>query len=385
MRLAELTAGLPVTPPPGEGWREVEVVGVAHDSRAVAPGDLFVAWAGERHDGRAFAPQAVERGAAAVLAAGPAPQGMAVPWLAGADPRALLAPLAARVYAHPDRELVVAGVTGTNGKSTVATLIAAVLEAAGRRAGFIGTLGYRLGGEAFPGERTTPEASDLFRTLRAMRQRGARAVAMEVSSHALEQGRVAGLGFDVAVFTNLTRDHLEYHGSMESYFAAKRRLFELLKPAGRAAVNLDDHVGPTAGRRAAGGAHLRHGGRGAGRGGRADDVRHPRAGRDSGRPLRPRFAAARPLQPGEPSRRGRRGSGARSPPRRRRGRLRAAGAGARPPRAGGPRPAVRRLRRLRAHRRGLGRRPALGPRAGGGPRRSWSSAAAAIATPASGR
>jgi UDP-N-acetylmuramoyl-L-alanyl-D-glutamate--2,6-diaminopimelate ligase len=243
VRLAELTAGLPVTPPPGEGWREVEVVGVAHDSRAVAPGDLFVAWAGERHDGRAFAPQAVARGAAAVLAAGPAPQGIAVPWLAGADPRALLAPLAARVYDYPDRELIVAGVTGTNGKSTVATLIAAVLEAAGRRAGFIGTLGYRLGGEAFPGERTTPEASDLFRTLRAMRQRGARAVAMEVSSHALEQGRVAGLGFDVAVFTNLTRDHLEYHGSMARYFAAKRRLFALLKPAGRAAVNLDDAWG----------------------------------------------------------------------------------------------------------------------------------------------
>ncbi|HEX5759402.1 MAG TPA: UDP-N-acetylmuramoyl-L-alanyl-D-glutamate--2,6-diaminopimelate ligase, partial [Thermoanaerobaculia bacterium] len=182
-------------------------------------------------------------GAAAVLAAGPAPEGIAVPWLAGADPRRLLAPLAARAYRHPDRELIVAGVTGTNGKSTVATLIAAVLEAAGRRAGFLGTLGYRLGGEAFPGERTTPEASDLFRTLRAMRERGGRAVAMEVSSHALEQGRVAGLGFDVAVFTNLTRDHLDYHGSMERYFAAKRRLFALLKPAGRGAVNLDDPWG----------------------------------------------------------------------------------------------------------------------------------------------
>jgi UDP-N-acetylmuramoyl-L-alanyl-D-glutamate--2,6-diaminopimelate ligase len=242
MRLSELVASLPILPA-APAAAEVEVTGVQHDSRAVAAGDLFVALRGERFDGGAFAGEAAARGAVAVLGEGPAPAGLAVPWLAAADPRALLGPLAARAYGHPDRELTLAAVTGTNGKSTVATVLAAVLGAAGREAGFIGTLGYRLGGRAFPGERTTPEASDLFRTLREMRRAGAAAVAMEVSSHALSLGRVEGAAFDVAVFTNLTRDHLEYHGDMEGYFAAKRRLFSHLKPGGRAVVNLDDPYG----------------------------------------------------------------------------------------------------------------------------------------------
>jgi UDP-N-acetylmuramoyl-L-alanyl-D-glutamate--2,6-diaminopimelate ligase len=220
-----------------------EVTGVAHDSRTVEPGDLFVAIVGERFDGRIFAAEAVARGAVAVAGPGEPPPGLTVPWIAVDDPRALLGPLAARVYGHPDRELVLAGVTGTNGKSTVATLIAAILEAAGLPAGFIGTLGYRLRDRAFPGGHTTPEASDLFRTLRRMRNAGARAVAMEVSSHALDMGRVAGAAFDTAVFTNLTRDHLDYHRDMEDYFAAKRRLFDRLKPGARPAVNVEDPYG----------------------------------------------------------------------------------------------------------------------------------------------
>ncbi|HXU44197.1 MAG TPA: UDP-N-acetylmuramoyl-L-alanyl-D-glutamate--2,6-diaminopimelate ligase, partial [Thermoanaerobaculia bacterium] len=219
-----------------------DVRGVAHDSRAVVPGDLFAAWIGARYDGRAYASQAVERGAVAVLAPEPA-RPLGVPWLAAADPRSLLGPLAARVYGHPDRELVLAGVTGTNGKSTVATLLAAILDRAGHPAGFLGTTGYRLRGESFPGERTTPEASDLFRTLRAMRAAGAAAVAMEVSSHALEQGRVDGASFDAAVFTNLSRDHLDFHPDMAAYFAAKARLFERLKPGGKAVINLEDESG----------------------------------------------------------------------------------------------------------------------------------------------
>lgn len=241
MRLAELAEDLPIAVPPEAA--DVEATGVQHDSRAVVPGDLFAALHGERFDGRAFAGEAAKRGAVAAVGEGEAPAGLAIPWLSTADPRALLGPLAARAYGHPDRELVMAGVTGTNGKSTVATLLAAIFEAAGLKAGFIGTLGYRLGDRAFPGERTTPEASDLFRTLREMRRAGAAAVAMEVSSHALSLGRVEGAGFDVAVFTNLTRDHLEYHGDMEGYFAAKRRIFGHLKPNGRAAVNLDDPYG----------------------------------------------------------------------------------------------------------------------------------------------
>lgn len=245
MRLAELIAGLPIETGAGE-LPGIEISGVAHDSRAVSRGDLFVAMRGERYDGRAFAAAAVEKGAAAVLGESSVSEGegLAVPWLSTPDPRSLLGLLASRAYGHPDRELLLAGVTGTNGKSTTATLLTAILaEATGKPAGFIGTLGYRLGGNPFPGERTTPEASDLFRTLREMRDQGAAGVAMEVSSHALALHRVDGVSFDVGVFTNLTRDHLDFHGDMESYFAAKRRLFEHLKPGGRAVVNLDDPYG----------------------------------------------------------------------------------------------------------------------------------------------
>ena len=231
MRLSELLSeltglGLAVAP------SDPEILGVTHDSRTVEPGDLYVALVGQKFDGRAFAGQAVERGAAAIL--GPLPDGGApaslgqsgVPWVAAAEPRALLGPLAARVYGHPDRELTLAAVTGTNGKSTVATLISAVLDAAGIPAGFVGTLGYRFGDRSFPGGHTTPEASDLFRTLRRMRDAGARAVAMEVSSHALKLHRVTGTEFAVGAFTNLSQDHLDFHTDMADYFAAKAMLFD---------------------------------------------------------------------------------------------------------------------------------------------------------------
>jgi UDP-N-acetylmuramoyl-L-alanyl-D-glutamate--2,6-diaminopimelate ligase len=242
MLLSELVRGLAVAGAPGD---DPEVTGVEHDSRRVRPGDLFVALAGDRFDGRAFAATAVAAGAVAVVGPEPgaAAAGLAAPWLVSENPRALLGPLAARVYGHPDRELILAGVTGTNGKSTVATLIAAVLGAAGRPAGFIGTLGYSFQGKSYAGGHTTPEASDLFRLLRQMRDDRAAAVAMEVSSHALAMGRVGGAAFDAAVFTNLTRDHLDYHRDFEDYFAAKRRLFSLLKPGRRPAVNVDDPYG----------------------------------------------------------------------------------------------------------------------------------------------
>ncbi len=235
MRLSELIAEIPAlrierVDRIGAESADPEITGVTHDSRTVEPGDLYVALVGQRFDGRDFARDAVARGAVAVVVD---------------ETRALLAPLAAAVYGHPDRELILAGVTGTNGKSTVATLIAAILGAAGIPAGFVGTLGYRFGTQTFPGGHTTPEASDLYRTLRRMHDAGARAVAMEVSSHALDpaMGRVAGVQFDVGVFTNLTRDHLDYHPDMESYFAAKRRLFDQLKPGARAVVNMDDPWG----------------------------------------------------------------------------------------------------------------------------------------------
>ncbi len=240
VRLAEAIAGLPIDGPPGATG---EVTGVSHDSRRVRAGDLFVAVPGLRVDGSRFAPDAVERGAVAVLARGAAPAGFPAPWLRTPDPRALLGPLAARVYGHPDRELVMAGVTGTNGKSTVVALLAAMLEAAGKPAATLGTLGYRFGELRLAAERTTPEASELFRLLREMRDAGAAAAALEVSSHALSLGRVSGARFDLAVFTNLTRDHLDFHRDLEEYFAAKKRLFEMLKPGGRAAVGVTDEYG----------------------------------------------------------------------------------------------------------------------------------------------
>ncbi len=240
MRLGELTAGLPVGGIPA---REVEITGIAHDSRRVGAGELFVAIVGRRFDGRVFAPEAARRGAAAILAQGPAPAGIETPWLIAEDPRALLADLAARFYGHPDRDLALAGVTGTNGKSTVVALLAAIFEASGRPAGALGTLGYRFRDWSERAERTTPESSDLFRVLRAMRAAGAGAVAMEVSSHALALGRLAPARFDLAVFTNLTRDHFDFHRDFEDYFAAKRRLFEQLKPGGKAAVNAGDPYG----------------------------------------------------------------------------------------------------------------------------------------------
>ncbi len=249
MKLSALIRNLAVL---GDLGSDPEVFGVRHDSRALEPGELFVTWSGAKFDGRLFAGQAIERGAVAVLADRPRPAEDTgeIPWLTTADPRALLGDLAAPLYGHPDRALTLVGVTGTNGKSTVVELCAAILDASGLPCGRIGTLGYHFAGDdlgrsagARPSGRTTPEASDLFRLLAAMRDRGARAVAMEVSSHALVQGRVKGVRFDVALFTNLTRDHLDFHGDLESYFAAKRRLFEALKPGGFGVTSLDDAWG----------------------------------------------------------------------------------------------------------------------------------------------
>jgi len=166
-----------------------------------------------------------------------------VPWLETDSPRELAGPLALRVHHHPERELILAAVTGTNGKSTVAALLVAILEAAGHPTGLIGTLGYRFGEDVTRGERTTPEAPDLIALLRHWRDRGAEAVALEASSHALDLGRLTGLQFDVSVFTNLTQDHFDWHGDFESYFTAKSRLFGMAKSGGGSALNLDDTYG----------------------------------------------------------------------------------------------------------------------------------------------
>jgi UDP-N-acetylmuramoyl-L-alanyl-D-glutamate--2,6-diaminopimelate ligase len=246
MKLSELTRAFSLT---GDLGADPEVFGVRHDSRTVGQGDLFVAWRGAKHVGARFASDSIARGAVAVITDAPRPQGIdaTVPWLvtpAEVSPRELLAALAAPVYGHPDRALRLVGVTGTNGKSTTVELVAAMLDAAGLPCGRIGTLGYRFPGLAADGgERTSPEASDFFRLLAAMRELGAAAAVAEVSSHALAQGRVAGATFEVGVFTNLTRDHFDFHRDFEDYFAAKAKLFAQIAPGGRAVVNLDDPYG----------------------------------------------------------------------------------------------------------------------------------------------
>ena len=222
------------------------VTGIAYDSRMVTPGAVFVALKGQHADGVSFATQAIERGAAAIVSEQPAPAGVHVPWAIVEDARRALAVLATTFYRDPSGEMRVVGITGTNGKTTTAYLIASLFEAAGVQCGLLGTVAYRTG----PGEdgtreaaRTTPEAPDLQALLREMVDRGCGACAMEVSSHALSLHRVDGVRFAAAVFTNLTRDHLDFHADMDDYFRAKRRLFEMLPRDAPSVLNVDDPRG----------------------------------------------------------------------------------------------------------------------------------------------
>jgi UDP-N-acetylmuramoyl-L-alanyl-D-glutamate--2,6-diaminopimelate ligase len=216
--------------------------GVACDSRTVVPGCVFVALKGQRADGRAYAEQAIAAGAAAVVAEGPG-SAATVPWIVVPNARLALARLAAEFSGHPSRRLRVVGVTGTNGKTTTAYLVASIFDAAGVPCGMLGTVEYRIPGTAVPATRTTPEAPELQAYLKRMLEGGCGACAMEVSSHALALRRVDAIRFAGAVFTNLTRDHLDFHGGMEDYFAAKRRLFELADRDAPALVNIDDPRG----------------------------------------------------------------------------------------------------------------------------------------------
>jgi UDP-N-acetylmuramoyl-L-alanyl-D-glutamate--2,6-diaminopimelate ligase len=216
---------------------------VAYDSRMVQPGDVFVALRGQHADGAAFARQAIERGAVAVVSEQPAPEGTEVAWAVVDDARRALAALAAALYRHPSSEMQVVGITGTNGKTTTAYLVASIFDAANLRCGLLGTVGYRIGSELREATRTTPEAPDVQRMMREMVDAGCRACAMEVSSHALSLRRVESMSFAAAVFTNLTRDHLDFHADMEDYFQAKRRLFEMLPRDAPSLINIDDPRG----------------------------------------------------------------------------------------------------------------------------------------------
>jgi UDP-N-acetylmuramoyl-L-alanyl-D-glutamate--2,6-diaminopimelate ligase len=218
----------------------VEIAGLAYDSREVRPGTLFVCVKGFQSDGHDFAAQAVERGAAVLVVE--RLLGLGVPEVVVASTRAAMGPIAARFYDDPSAELRVVGVTGTNGKTTTAYLLQALLEAAGEQCGLLGTVKSLVGGQERAVTRTTPEAIDVQADFRAMLSGGDRACAMEVSSHALELGRADGIHFAAAIFTNLTQDHLDFHETMEDYFQAKRRLFVEHAPA-ISAINVGDPYG----------------------------------------------------------------------------------------------------------------------------------------------
>jgi UDP-N-acetylmuramoyl-L-alanyl-D-glutamate--2,6-diaminopimelate ligase len=219
------------------------VTGVAYDSRAVQPGQVFVALTGLHSDGARFAHQAIERGAMAVVSEQSPPSPIGVPWVVVEDARLALARLADAFYQHPSAELQVVGITGTNGKTTTAYLVAAIYEAWLVPCGILGTVAYKIGRDLRVATRTTPEAPEVQGLLREMVTAGCGACAMEVSSHALSLGRVDGITFAAGVFTNLTRDHLDFHPDMEEYFRAKRRLFEMLPRDAPSLINMDDPRG----------------------------------------------------------------------------------------------------------------------------------------------
>jgi UDP-N-acetylmuramoyl-L-alanyl-D-glutamate--2,6-diaminopimelate ligase len=238
MNLERLVAAL--DPVDVKGNAAVEIADLAYDARAATPGSLFFAVPGMRADGHDFAPQAVDNGAAALVVERALDQN--VPQVVVRDSRAAMAVAADEFFEHPTQELDVAGVTGTSGKTTTSFLLFAILAAAGRRPGLIGTVEARIGGERRAVARTTPEAIDLQRLFREMLDVGDRSCAMEASSHASELHRLDRTRFRTLVFTNLSQDHLDLHGDMESYFQAKRRLFHA-EPRPVAVVNVGDEYG----------------------------------------------------------------------------------------------------------------------------------------------
>jgi UDP-N-acetylmuramoyl-L-alanyl-D-glutamate--2,6-diaminopimelate ligase len=245
VRLHELLGGVGVL-----GWvgdRGVDVNAITHDSRRAVGGSCFACIPGAVTDGHLHAGAAVDAGAVALLVE--RQLDLPVTQARVESVRAALGPAAATLHDHPSRRLHCLAVTGTNGKTTVTYLLEAIGRAAGQRVGVIGTVGARVDGAPLPLERTTPEADDLQALLAGMRDEGVRTVAIEVSSHALDQRRVDGTWFAAACFTNLSQDHLDYHGSMASYFEAKARLFDPVRTAA-AAVNVDDHHGVELSRRA---------------------------------------------------------------------------------------------------------------------------------------
>lgn len=244
MLLKDLLVGLPALR--SEGTLDRPVAGVTADSRRVTPGMVFVAVPGENHDGHDFISTAIDRGAAAVICERNGFSSGRATKVKVADARIALAVAAANFHGHPSRKLKVIGVTGTNGKTTVSFMVKHILETAGIHAGLLGTIRYEIGDRVLPAQRTTPESSEIQQFMAQMVRGGCEACVMEVSSHALAQKRVHGVEFDLAIFTNLTQDHLDFHGDMETYFDAKKELFTAAargSKRGATILNVDDTFG----------------------------------------------------------------------------------------------------------------------------------------------
>lgn len=245
MKLSELLEHVDVRKMSGS--RGADISSIQYDSRKVTSGSLFVALKGVEVDGHNYVVQAIEAGAAAIIGEHLMPFPMEIPWVQCRDTRLALSQVAAAFYGSPSRELKIAGVTGTNGKTTTAFILYHLLTASLRRCGLLGTVRYEIAGEKIEATHTTPESLDLQRLLGEMVAADCRAVAMEVSSHGLEQSRVADVEFDAAIFTNLTRDHLDYHGTMAAYYEAKKILFDQIKSQlrkkGKMVINRDDEYG----------------------------------------------------------------------------------------------------------------------------------------------
>ena len=246
MKLSDVLAAASLESELPPDLARVEIKGLEYDSRRVNPGFLFFAFPGAHVDGRQFAAQAADKGAIATISELPAPEGWSAPWIRVRHGRHALALAARTFYGNLDEKLNLTGITGTNGKTTTAFLLDSVLRHAGRTTAMIGTIEYRMGAKTLPAPNTTPESLDLHRLFSELNSVGGTHVTMEVSSHALHLGRAYGLHFHTAVFTNFTRDHLDYHDTMENYFAAKKLLFEGSggPPPRFAVINSDDEAGP---------------------------------------------------------------------------------------------------------------------------------------------
>ena len=339
------------------GGAPTDITDLAYDTREVRPGALFFCAPGETIDRHDLAGEAVERGAVALVVE--RPLDLDVPQLIVESARAAMPIVADEFFERPTEELLLVGVTGTNGKTTTAYLLHSIFDTAGMRPGLIGTIESRVGGESRPAVRTTPESIDLQRTFRQMIDAGDRSAVMEATSHGSVLGRLDRVRFKALAFTNLTQDHLDFHGSMNEYYEAKRRLFTEHEPAPAAAINIDDDFGKAARRRASAGSIVRRSSP-TGCPGRRRPV--GRLGAIEGRPARLRTdsdgaTSPGPFQPGEHARRRRRGAPARRPGGIRGGRLRERAERSRAIRVRRRGTAVLGDRRLRAHAGFAGERP----------------------------